>query len=131
MGRFVELVLEAECALVFGIFVGSIQSFLGCHRIFSKSKPFFLSKLNPFIENLEMKIPEIVIDENSIFLGLPESWIWIVGFRPKIELQLPKIQNPNPNFRRPDFFVILFRKVPCKSWKLEFETAERRTTVTF
>jgi hypothetical protein len=33
-------------------------------------------------------------------MGLPESWIWIVGFRPKIELQWPKIQIPNPNFRR-------------------------------
>jgi hypothetical protein len=24
--------------------------------------------------------------------------VWIVGFRPKIELQWPKIQSPNPNF---------------------------------
>jgi hypothetical protein len=41
-------------------------------------------------------------------LGLPESWMRIVGFRPKIELQRPKIQkskNPNPNFSRTQHFA--------------------------
>jgi hypothetical protein len=34
-------------------------------------------------------------------LGLAESWIWIVGFRPKFELQWPKIQNPKSKIQNP------------------------------
>jgi hypothetical protein len=36
---------------------------------------------------------------------ISESCIWMVGFRPKIELQWPKIQNPNPNFVRTQNFA--------------------------
>jgi hypothetical protein len=100
------LPIRAKIEQVHFLSLGARKS-RSCHFMYFNSPNYaarFVVMLRPEKMNLTPNFYFRNYLNEKVFLKNPESSIWIVGLRPKIELQWPKIQIPNPNFRRTQVF---------------------------